>query len=258
MENFKDPPFSGSPSVERVEKKEHQRQERTAQKSGEKLESVVIPSLIVSPPLVTWTLEQLHTRPSRKTNNAIPHIMSLRIPDPWTASITGIIVYLGIVRSFRYRTLSYIKQASEPSRQDLKAIHDIFFRTVYVEFPFLSITSLSFGFLKTYAIPSISHLLAKTGELGDVKNVGRRYDDTEIIIREFAEHALDSDRATAGIGRMNALHSHYKIANRDYLYVLSVFVCESMRWIEKYGYRQLHRKEKEVCSSGGPHFTSPT
>ena len=44
--------------------------------------------------------------------------------------------------------------------------------------------------------------------------------------------------------RMNFIHSHYQISNRDYLYVLAVFIVEPIVWIRKYGWRNPHPKEE--------------
>ena len=47
-----------------------------------------------------------------------------------------------------------------------------------------------------------------------------------------------SVRSRNAIRRMNYLHSKYKnIRNADYLYVLAIFICEPIRFAEKYGYR---------------------
>jgi len=36
---------------------------------------------------------------------------------------------------------------------------------------------------------------------------------------------------------MNWAHGHYKIANDDFLYVLSTFIYEPVRWIDAFGWR---------------------
>jgi len=58
------------------------------------------------------------------------------------------------------------------------------------------------------------------------------------------EHDPNEHRAVASIERMNFIHSQYKISNEDYLYVLSVFIVEPIRWVERYGFRYPHEKEK--------------
>lgn len=112
------------------------------------------------------------------------------------------------------------------------------------DFPFLADKALEFGLFKTYGIPSIASILSSTGELTNKAN--KRYDDTSIIIREFMEHPPSYARAGAAVEQMNFIHSKYKISNKDYLYVLSVFIAEPIAWAEKFGYREVYPKEKKA------------
>jgi hypothetical protein len=45
---------------------------------------------------------------------------------------------------------------------------------------------------------------------------------------------------------MNQIHSHYQIPNDEFLYVLSTFLLEPIRWIDSYGWRKLSEKEKQA------------
>ncbi|KAL7434961.1 hypothetical protein ACHAXM_004377 [Skeletonema potamos] len=133
---------------------------------------------------------------------------------------------------------------STPYPETAADCHKFTSRYIYGDFNFIAVKSLEFGLFKTYAIPSISKLLYSTREL--VERCGRRYDDTDLLIREFLEHDPDEPRAVASIDRMNFIHSKYKISNEDYLYVLSVFIVEPIRWVERYGFRYPHDKEKHA------------
>ncbi|MEX0882405.1 MAG: oxygenase MpaB family protein, partial [Cyclobacteriaceae bacterium] len=97
---------------------------------------------------------------------------------------------------------------------------------------------------RTFAVPSISRLLAATGEF--THRTRKRYDDTELILYEILQNGKESERGKAAIDRMNAMHGHFKIANEDYLYVLSTFIFEPIRWIEKWGWRAFTSLEKEA------------
>jgi hypothetical protein len=110
------------------------------------------------------------------------------------------------------------------------------------EFPWLAQKSLEFALFRTYAVPSISKLLAQTGQFE--KHGQRRYDDTGLIVAEIGEHGYDSERGRAALRRMNHLHGRFQIANEDYLYVLSTFIYEPIRWITRYGYRPLTDNER--------------
>ena len=117
----------------------------------------------------------------------------------------------------------------------------VFLLTSHV-FPWDYQKSLEFALFRTYAVPSISKLLSKTGEFRD--RTRKRYDDTELILAEIMEHGLDSERAKQAFIRMNKMHNSYNIANEDFLYVLGTFVFTPIRWIESFGWRVLTEKEK--------------
>jgi hypothetical protein len=97
------------------------------------------------------------------------------------------------------------------------------------EFPWDIERSLEFALFRTYAVPSISGLLAKTREFE--RRPRKRYDDTELILAEIRENGLDSARGRAALARMNAMHGRFRIANEDMLYVLSTFLLEPIRWL---------------------------
>jgi len=109
------------------------------------------------------------------------------------------------------------------------------------DFPWDIEKSLEFALFRTYAVPSISSLLVRTGEFED--RTRKRYDDTELILAEIGEHGAEHPRGAAALKRMNEMHGRFRIPNEDMLYVLSTFVFEPMRWIERFGWRQLSAKE---------------
>ena len=112
------------------------------------------------------------------------------------------------------------------------------------EFPWDIERSLEFALFRTYAVPSISGLLARTGEFE--RRPRKRYDDTELILSEILENGLDSPRGRAALARMNAMHGRFAIANADMLYVLSTFLFEPIRWLERFGWRTLTDHEKQA------------
>jgi hypothetical protein len=110
------------------------------------------------------------------------------------------------------------------------------------EFPFDITRSLEFALFRTFASPRIGGLLARTGEF--TQRAQKRYDDTDLILSELIEHGYDSERGRAALRRMNQIHGRFAIANEDFLYVLSTFVFEPIRWIDRYGYRPLTEPER--------------
>ena len=109
-------------------------------------------------------------------------------------------------------------------------------------FPFDVARALELALFRTYAVPRISALLRSTGEL--TERTRKRYDDTDLLLSEIIEHGYDSPRGKAAIANINGQHARYPIRNEDYLYVLSTFVYEPIRWIDRYGYRPLRASER--------------
>eukprot|EP00270_Netrium_digitus_P014285 TRINITY_DN4831_c0_g1_i1.p1 TRINITY_DN4831_c0_g1~~TRINITY_DN4831_c0_g1_i1.p1 ORF type:complete len:379 (+),score=33.04 TRINITY_DN4831_c0_g1_i1:75-1211(+) len=113
-----------------------------------------------------------------------------------------------------------------------------------LEFPWIYTKSLEFALFKSYAIPSISKILALTKEF--TSNIRKRYDDTDFLIRGFLECFIDSPIGKVSISRLNEIHSHYNISNGDYLYLLTLFALEPIDWIDRFGWRKLLLIEKEA------------
>lgn len=111
------------------------------------------------------------------------------------------------------------------------------------ENPYIVQRALEFALFRTFAVPSIARLLDETGEFE--KRGQKRYDDTGLIIGEISEYGYDSERGRAAIRRMNQQHRRFDIANADYLYVLSTFIFEPIRWVERFGWRPITDKEKQ-------------
>ena len=115
------------------------------------------------------------------------------------------------------------------------------------EDPMLYRLSLEFALFRTYAIPSISKLLDATGEFR--LRTCRRYDDTDLILRELTENGVRSARGEAAVGRLNCIHAQHVISNEDYVYTLSVFVLEPQRFFERWGWRKYARAERVAAAA---------
>ena len=126
----------------------------------------------------------------------------------------------------------------DPERDHQRIVHLSF----GFDFPWDSIRALEIALYRTYCVPSISALLDRTGEFR--VNTQRRYDDTSIIVAEMCEWGYESGRGREALERMNWAHSHFKIANDDFLYVLSTFIFEPVRWIDAFGWRPTCRNER--------------
>ena len=109
-------------------------------------------------------------------------------------------------------------------------------------FPWDITRALELALLKTFCVPSISKLLARTGEL--THRPRKRYDDTGLMVAELLRWGPRSAEGQAVIERMNRIHGAYAISNDDFLYVLSTFVAEPIRWLARYGWRPLSAHEQ--------------
>ncbi|MGA4838117.1 oxygenase MpaB family protein [Streptomyces sp. G45] len=109
------------------------------------------------------------------------------------------------------------------------------------EFPWDYMRALELALYRTYAVPSIGGLLARTAELTD--RTQRRYDDTTLLLDAIVEHGFDADEGRSAIRRINQMHRSYAISNDDMRYVLCTFVVTPRRWIDAYGWRRLSSHE---------------
>lgn len=103
---------------------------------------------------------------------------------------------------------------------------------------------LQLALIKSFAAPSISGLLAHTGEFS--ARASKRAQDTALMMCEMSETGLASPRAQAVIARLNAIHGRFKITNDDFLFILSCFLLEPVDYIAAYGRRPLTPAEQDA------------
>jgi len=119
-------------------------------------------------------------------------------------------------------------------------------RIVYLdtcfEFPWDTTRALELALFRTFAVPSVAAVLDASGEFD--RAAQKRYDDTDLILSTIVEAGYDSDDGKRAIRQMNRIHGRFEIANEDFLYVLSSFVFEPIRWNARFGWRPLIETEK--------------
>ena len=118
----------------------------------------------------------------------------------------------------------------------------IVFLSTCCEFPFDTTRALEFALFRSFCVPSISALLDRTGEFRE--RAQKRYDDTDLIVSELMERGYDSERGCRALLRMNQQHGRFAIANEDFLYVLSTFIYEPIRWNARFGWRAMCDEER--------------
>ena len=137
----------------------------------------------------------------------------------------------------RYDRLAQIEQL-DPVAEHAEICHLL----AGYEFPWDIIRALELAMLKTYCVPSVSKLLNKTGEFHH--HTQKRYDDTGLLVAELFKWGYEGDRGKESIRRMNLIHGHYQISNEDFLYVLSTFIYEPIRWNQRFGWRLFTETER--------------
>src|SRR5262249_19868607 len=66
----------------------------------------------------------------------------------------------------------------------------------------------------------------------------------DIIVSGLMEHGYDSEGGKRALRRMNQLHGRFAVANDDFLYVLSTFIYEPIRWNARFGWRPMCANER--------------
>jgi hypothetical protein len=126
------------------------------------------------------------------------------------------------------RTLDPYDDADRDRIVTLTARHDL---------PWDFDQGVAIAFLRDYGVPSIARLLDRTRQFED--DGIKRYDDTLIFQEEAVSDGVDSPRSKAAIDRLNRIHGHYRIPNHEFQYVLATTIVGPVRWIRRYGWRQL-------------------
>ncbi|MCA9836557.1 MAG: DUF2236 domain-containing protein [Trueperaceae bacterium] len=118
----------------------------------------------------------------------------------------------------------------------------IVFLSAAYDFPWDTQRALELALLRTFAVPKSSELLVSTEEF--TRRTQKRYDDTSLLISTLGFYGYDSSEGRAALRRMNQMHGRYPISNDEFLYVLTTFVFEPIRWNARYGWRKLSKHEK--------------
>jgi hypothetical protein len=126
----------------------------------------------------------------------------------------------------------------DPERDHQRIVH----LDLCYEFPFDTTRALELALFRTFAAPRIAALLDSTGEFNE--RAQKRYDDTDLILSILAETGYDSPEGRRALRRMNHIHRRFEIENEDFLYVLSTFVYEPVRWNTRFGWRPLVEEER--------------
>ena len=115
----------------------------------------------------------------------------------------------------RFAWLRRIAALDPAHPTEAEEIHKI---TAAIEFPWDVRQALGLALFRTYAVPSVGELLARTGEF--TAHTQKRYDDTVLLLGATVDRGFDDPDSRTAIRRMNQMHRRYGIGNDDMLYVL--------------------------------------
>lgn len=183
----------------------------------------------------------------------LPADVSRQLTDSsWSVLILSVTLsYLALVWLLRFRAvrklhISYAPYISNPYSMDYKTAHGIMRLTMLYEFPWMYFFGTSWALVKTYGIASGTGLLVQTRQLTTEDKVGKRAEDTGVIIAEFTVGSVDSERGLRALSKMNWLHRRYgsRIGNEEMIHTMAMFVLEPQRWIERYEWRAMTELEK--------------
>lgn len=114
-----------------------------------------------------------------------------------------------------------------------------------IDFPWAFEVSLAASLFYPFGIPSISKVLAKTGQFKDVHVASKRTADTACFVVDMSQYPPESERACAAISRMNYIHGQYQksVKNEDLLYTLALLAWLPVRFIQRWEWRILDDAE---------------
>jgi hypothetical protein len=133
----------------------------------------------------------------------------------WTVAVTvAIVSYLLLVRLLRYRAINnllntYPAFVKDPYSLDYKTAHKITQLYMLHDTPWMFGFGTTWALIKTYGIASGTPLLVKTRQLTSDATVGRRAEDTGVLISEFVVGSMDDERGLRALSKVNWLHGRY-------------------------------------------------
>lgn len=171
---------------------------------------------------------------------------------PWLPLLSTVVVlYLSLVQVLRFHNLrkqtrAYYEYLSNPYRMNYKTAHPILTRIMLYEAPWMYAFSTQWALIKTYAVAPGTGLLVQTRQLTTPTTVGKRAEDTGVILTEFLVGSMDSERGSKALAKMNWLHRRYgtKIKQPELLHTLAMFVLEPIQWFEAYEWRSMEEYEQ--------------
>ena len=176
---------------------------------------------------------------------------TIKVSTPTAFALGLSVSYLLLVRCLRFRSLrklerKHVNLLKDPYSMSYKTAQKIMLHNSLYEMPWMNLQAGVHGLLKTYGIASGTKLLVQTRQLTSKEKVGKRVEDTGVLLAEITASDIDSERAMRALSKVNWLHSRYtnRISNDEMLHTLSVFALEAIHFIDRWEWRKLTDLEK--------------
>jgi hypothetical protein len=169
----------------------------------------------------------------------------------WAWVLLGIISWIVLVKQFRFSRLHALEQRfshlkNKPYNMNYIEPHAIMTQHMLDECYWLHRLATQFALIKTFAQADGTPLLVRTKQLSCLHFVGKRAEDTAVLLLEFVAGDIDSERGLKSISRVNVLHSHYRdhIKMDEMIHTLGMFIFEPIRIIAMFEWRALTELEQ--------------
>ncbi|KAI8625618.1 hypothetical protein F5Y19DRAFT_449589 [Xylariaceae sp. FL1651] len=169
----------------------------------------------------------------------------------WIVVIIAILVFIPLCTSMQRCERLNTKSTSDAlESMTLEEAYSIKLWLAEHEFSMVFSAATAFVFFKSYGIPSIAKLVAgaahRSSSTSHVVSQKPKLDSSVILANLMGRPG--APEMIAAIDRINHIHSYYrpsgKMSDNDLLYTLSLYVLEVIRWVDKYEWRPLTRKER--------------
>lgn len=102
------------------------------------------------------------------------------------------------------------------------------------------------GFCRQMAVPHIAEVVYQGGGGKNLRDVGRRTEDTLALFGAFLHHGHSSPEGRAAIARMERVHARFAITEEQKLYTLATLVFEAERIGRHLGVEVLSPAQREA------------
>jgi len=153
--------------------------------------------------------------------------------------IAVVLILMNIIRKSYYIKLN-------KNLDPLEDFEKIYHNLCCYEFPWECFYGINFAFYRTFTAPYIACLYHTTKEIAE--QTEKRVDDTDLIMHTWVDYGIDSPYGRNSWTHLNKIHGIYNLGKRndEFVYVLSCFVADTIKFIDKFGWRKLEQFEKEA------------